>query len=70
MTEFNEEIDYEPPLEVSEEERTELLSNGQQTCWSAKKCRGKVLSHRDRHNCKVKSHGKSWSDGNGNCYDL
>lgn len=28
--------------------------------YSAKNCTGKVLSHRDAHNCKVKDKGKSW----------
>lgn len=37
-----------------------------QTCWSARKCTGKVLNHKDRHNCK-NSGGKSWSDHTGNC---
>ena len=40
-----------------------------QTCWSARKCSGKVLNHKDRHNCK-NSGGKSWSDNNGTCYNL
>ena len=31
-------------------------------CYSSKDCGGKILSHRDPHNCRVKSHGKS-------CYD-
>ncbi|MDN4055634.1 hypothetical protein QPK32_21415 [Massilia sp. YIM B02763] len=31
-----------------------------QQCCSAAKCGGNVLSNRDRHNCKVKSGGKSW----------
>ncbi|MBW4718627.1 hypothetical protein [Saccharothrix obliqua] len=29
-------------------------------CYSAHKCAGKILSNRDKHNCKVKSKGKSW----------
>jgi hypothetical protein len=37
----------------------DVTSNRQQCC-SAAQCSGKVLSNRDRHNCKVKSHGKSW----------
>ncbi|WP_444998273.1 hypothetical protein [Aliikangiella sp. IMCC44359] len=40
----------------------------QQTCWSRRKCKGKVLNHRDRHNCK-NSGGKSWNDYQGNCYN-
>ena len=66
----HEENDYDPPLEVTEEERIKLLSNGNQKCWSGKDCTGKVLSNRDRHNCKTKSKGKSWSDGFGNCHNL
>lgn len=31
-----------------------------QQCCSAAQCGGNVLSNRDRHNCKVKSNGKSW----------
>lgn len=38
------------------------------TCYSARNCQGKVLNHKDRHNC-IRSGGKSWSDGN-NCYNL
>ncbi|MGI9280793.1 MAG: hypothetical protein ACR2PX_14385 [Endozoicomonas sp.] len=41
-----------------------------QTCYSARKCKGKVLSHRDAHNCKVKSRGKSWRSSAGKCYNL
>jgi hypothetical protein len=40
-----------------------------QNCWSARKCTGKVLNHKDLHNCK-NSGGKSWSDSNGTCYNL
>lgn len=40
-----------------------------QTCWSARGCSGKVLNHKDRHNCK-NSGGKSWSDYTGTCYNL
>ncbi|MGW1197285.1 hypothetical protein ACWD4B_15830 [Streptomyces sp. NPDC002536] len=40
-------------------------------CYSARGCTGRVLSHRDAHNCKVKSHGKSWRSGRtGTCYNL
>ena len=38
-----------------------------QTCFSAKKCEGKILNHKDKHNCK-KSTGKSWMDYKGHCY--
>jgi hypothetical protein len=41
-----------------------------QTCYSKRGCSGKVLSHRDRHNCKVKSRGKSWNDDRGRCFNL
>lgn len=41
------------------------------TCYSAKNCSGKVLSHRDAHNCKVKDKGKSWrSDITNQCTNL
>ncbi len=33
-------------------------------CYSARKCGGKVLNHKDQHNCK-NSGGKSWDDGRG-----
>lgn len=29
------------------------------TCWSARNCSGKVLNHKDNHNC-CNSGGKSW----------
>ena len=44
------------------------LSPSVQTCWSGRKCSGKVLNHRDRHNCK-NSGGKSWNDYQGTCYN-
>lgn len=44
-----------------------MLAN-QQTCYSAQGCTGKVLSNRDRHNCKTKSRGKSWRSSDGTCY--
>lgn len=31
-------------------------------CYSARNCGGKVISHRDPHNCKTKSRGKSIYD--------
>jgi len=40
---------------------------GVQECCSAANCSGKVLSNRDKHNCKVKSHGKSWHNAAGTC---
>ena len=42
----------------------------EQTCYSARKCTGKVLSHRDFHNCKVKSRGKSWKNSSGMCHPI
>jgi hypothetical protein len=40
------------------------------TCYSGRNCTGKVLSHRDAHNCK-NSGGKSWrSPIDGTCYNL
>jgi hypothetical protein len=44
-----------------------VMPSVKQKCWSAKNCTGNVLSNRDKHNCKVKSTGKSWSDKSGNC---
>jgi hypothetical protein len=46
------------------------VPNVLQNCYSARSCRGKILSHRDAHNCKVKSRGKSWSNNQGKCYNL
>lgn len=37
-------------------------------CYSGRKCKGKILNHRDRHNCK-RSGGKSWQD-NGVCFPI
>ncbi len=41
----------------------------QQECYSGRNCTGKVLNHKDRHNCKL-SGGKSWRDVNGTCYPI
>jgi hypothetical protein len=41
-----------------------------QICCSARACTGRILSNRDRHNCKVKSRGKSWHARNGACTNL
>jgi hypothetical protein len=46
------------------------VHSGKQECCSAKKCGGHVLSNRDAHNCKVKSHGKSWHNAAGDCHNL
>jgi hypothetical protein len=40
-------------------------------CFSGRGCEGKVLSHRDPHNCKVKSRGKScWNKVTKQCFNL
>ncbi|MDO8343292.1 MAG: hypothetical protein Q7T48_08855 [Cellvibrio sp.] len=41
----------------------------QQDCWSAKYCKGKILNHKDLHNCK-NSGGKSWTDNFGKCASI
>ena len=41
-----------------------------QVSGSATSCSGKILSNRDKHNCKVKSHGKSWHAKGGSCVNL
>lgn len=38
-------------------------------CYSARNCGGKVLNHKDAHNCK-NSGGKSWRSPGGTCYNL
>ena len=38
-------------------------------CYSARNCSGKILNHRDAHNCKL-SGGKSWQSPDGTCYNL
>ena len=40
------------------------VSSAKPNCYSAKYCGGKILNHKDRHNCK-NSGGKSWNDGIG-----
>jgi len=41
-----------------------------QKCYSGKNCTGKILSHKDAHNCK-RSRGKSWwSDQTRQCTNL
>jgi len=57
----------EPPTKT-EKAVKDAEANVTQTCWSARKCSGKVLNHRDRHNCK-NSGGKSWNDNHGTCYN-
>ena len=39
------------------------------TCYSGRNGTGRVLNHKDRHNCKL-SGGKSWRDKEGNLYNL
>lgn len=47
-----------------------LLGVNGGTCYSGRNCTGKVLNHRDAHNCK-RSGGKSWrSPIDGTCYNL
>ena len=50
--------------------KSAALTPSVQTCYSARHCRGRILSNRDEHNCKVKSRGKSWMDNNGTCHNL
>ena len=38
-------------------------------CYSARNCDGKILNHKDAHNCKL-SGGKSWRSPDGTCYNL
>ncbi|HEX3983728.1 MAG TPA: hypothetical protein VHX12_08540 [Acidisoma sp.] len=39
-------------------------------CYSARRCEGKILNHKDAHNCK-NSGGKSWRSGvTGTCTNL
>lgn len=44
-------------------------ATAKQSCYSARDCEGKVLNHRDAHNCK-RSGGKSWRSPYGTCYNL
>lgn len=57
-----------PCPELPEDYDPELDAAGD--CYSARKCRGKILNHKDAHNCKL-SGGKSWrSAATGKCYNL
>ena len=47
----------------------ELSALVQQKCWSARKCKGKVLNNLNAHECK-NSGGKSWNDNQGLCIKL
>lgn len=62
------------PTRAAEVDREKLDLSGAASpyrCFSAKNCGGKVISGRDRHNCKVKSRGKSWCDTrDGICYNI
>jgi len=63
-------FDFEKGVALNDEESELYQKLGTtQTCWSRAKCKGTPLSHRDKHNCKVKSNGKSWSDYKGKCYN-
>lgn len=59
----------EENIKLNEEKGAAQEEAVSQTCYSARKCGGKVLNHKDRHNCK-NSGGKSWEDRNGTCYNL
>lgn len=39
------------------------------TCYSARKCGGKVLTPKSARSCK-RAGGKSWRSPSGQCYDL
>lgn len=54
------------PILLFDINQAEIMAT--QKCYSAKNCKGKVLSNRDAHNCKVKSRGKSWRDRDGKCH--
>ena len=49
-------------------ESTDVVAS-QYNCYSARRCSGNTLNHKDRHNCK-RSGGKSWEDRDGTCYNL
>jgi hypothetical protein len=51
------------------DELNEIRGKGGGTCYSARNCKGKVLSNQDGHNCK-RSGGKSWRSPDGTCYNL
>jgi hypothetical protein len=38
-------------------------------CYSGRDCSGKIINHKDAHNCK-NSGGKSWKSPDGTCYNL
>lgn len=48
---------------------TDLTALVPQKCWSARKCKGKVLNNLAVHQCK-NSGGKSWNDNQGQCFKL
>jgi len=60
-----------PPIDCAECEPAETAGGPEVagTCYSARNCRGKVLNHRDMHNCKL-SGGKSWRSPSGICRNL
>jgi len=52
------------------DERAESDDDGPRyNCYSGRNCTGKILNHKDRHNCKL-SGGKSWQDKDGTCYPV
>lgn len=58
------------PLNASARSSAAVAISAQNKCYSAKNCTGKVLNHRDAHNCK-QSGGKSWRSGvTGRCANL
>ncbi|NEO80988.1 hypothetical protein [Moorena sp. SIO4G3] len=61
-------FDYENQI-LRDTEIKDYNQNQTQNCWSARKCQGKILNHKDRHNCKL-SGGKSWQDQFGQCYPV
>ena len=59
-----------PYQTMQSSQNTEPAPDVTQNCYSARNCTGRVLSHRDRHNCKVKSRGHSWRDTQGQCFNI
>ncbi|EDS8890383.1 hypothetical protein GQC79_005421 [Salmonella enterica] len=55
--------DNPPLIQTTDNHETDEANAGRNECWSAKKCKGKILNNKDAHNCK-KSGGKSWRGKN------
>ncbi|WP_139834599.1 hypothetical protein [Thalassospira sp. MCCC 1A03138] len=55
--------------ESSDETMEDEGATGRQNCYSARKCTGKILNHKDAHNCR-NSGGKSWESKFGVCTNL